>query len=82
MLYLLCRSKRRSLFNGKQMIEEYEPQYFRVPSSDLSSESLEKLVIAAMMLTDSSGLLVRIPFKDLFQPWFIELLPVQVKERL
>ena len=82
MLCLLRWSKRRSLFNGKQMIEEYEPQYFRVPSSDLSSESLEKLVIAAMMLTDSSGLLVRISFKDLFQPWFIELLPVQVKERL
>jgi len=59
-----------------------EPQYFRALSTGLSEESMEKLVIAAMMLTDKNGLLVRIPFKDLFQPWFIELLPVQVKERL
>ena len=48
---------------------------FITKADGISDESLENLLIAVLQLTDRNGLLLAIQPQDIFQDWFLNLLP-------
>lgn len=52
---------------------------FVTPAGTLSQESMENLLIALMQMRDENGLIVRIKPSDIFQDWFLDMLPEGIK---